>query len=707
MFFFHALRLPSRILLCTALAFLCLDTTAQAQTENTPPAAPAGREVDTQQQNPLAEATALEQRMLELYRLGKYDEALPLAERALQLREAHLEADNLLIAASLEHLAMLVQLRGDFERAEPLLQRSLKIREKFLGSNDYQVGIALNALAILQMNKGEYARALETMLRSLAIREKVFGSEHPLVAHGLANLAPLYQNMGRFKDAESSLLRALKILEKLPPSSSDKQFQKIQDSADHTGQVLNNLATLYQDMGDYVNAEKHLLRSLELREQRLGRDHPTTAITLSNLASLYHAKGDLKRAEEMYLQGLEILKQAHHDAENLKVAAMLNNLADVYKDRGEYTRAEEILSKVLEIRERTHKGEHPDVALSLNNLAVLYGDKGDNERAGALMRRALPMYERLLGAEHPDVGNLLNNLAMLSKFEGDYTRAEELLKRALEIRRNALGNKHPDVAVTLHNLAAVYVGKGSPAQAVEHMASGNDIREHNLALILATGSERQKQLYLATLASETYSTISLHLNSAAANSDAAQLALTTILRRKGRALDAMSDQVASLRARLDPQDRALLDNLSATQSKLSALVLGGANKALAAEHRAAVSRLEVEVERLQDAISQRSAEFRVQTQPVAVEQVREAIPAGAALAEFFSYQPNDMKAKTLAGRFGAARYVAYVLRKEGEPLWVELGDAATVDADIARFLTALKCPQTGRGVKGCPAVAKV
>ncbi len=121
-----------------------------------------------------------------------------------------------------------------------------------------------------------------------------------------------------------------------------------------------------------------------------------------------------------------------------------------------------------------------------------------------------------------------------------------------------------------------------------------------------------------------------------------------------------------MRRRLDPQDRALLDRLSAAQSRLSALVLGGPGEHAAGRSTGPPSRgSKREVERLQDAVSRRSAEFRAQTQPVTVEQVRQALPAGAALVEFFSYEPFDAKAKTRAERFGPARYVAYVLRQGG------------------------------------------
>jgi hypothetical protein len=56
----------------------------------------------------------------------------------------------------------------------------------------------------------------------------------------------------------------------------------------------------------------------------------------------------------------------------------------------------------------------------------------------------------------------------------------------------------------------------------------------------------------------------------------------------------MSDQVSDLRRRLDPQDRALLDQLSAAQSQFSTLKLGGPGKTPPAEYAANISRLEAE-----------------------------------------------------------------------------------------------------------------
>jgi hypothetical protein len=85
-----------------------------------------------------------------------------------------------------------------------------------------------------------------------------------------------------------------------------------------------------------------------------------------------------------------------------------------------------------------------------------------------------------------------------------------------------------------------------------------EVTEHNLSLVLATGSEVQKQLYLKTLASTIDSSVSLQVRSAPRDQQAARLVITKILRRKGRTLDAMTDQIAVLRAQAAPDDQKLL-----------------------------------------------------------------------------------------------------------------------------------------------------
>ena len=68
---------------------------------------------------------------------------------------------------------------GDYEKALPLYQRALEIREKVLGPQHPDVATTLNNLAVLYRQMGDYEKALPLYQRALDIREKVLGSATP------------------------------------------------------------------------------------------------------------------------------------------------------------------------------------------------------------------------------------------------------------------------------------------------------------------------------------------------------------------------------------------------------------------------------------------------------------------------------------------------------------------------------------------------
>ena len=452
---------------------------------------------------------------------------------------------------------------------------------------------------------------------------------------------------------------------------------------------LNDQVIQLYRAGRYDEAVPLAKRALAIRVKALSAGHPDVATSLNNLALLYHTRGDYGRAEPLYQRALAI-REKILGAEHLDVATSLNNLAVLYKRKGDYGRAEPLYQRALVINEKALGVEHADVATLLNNLAEIYRLKGDYGRAEPLLQRALVIDEKALGAEHPDVARSLNNLALLYEVKGDYGRAESLYQRALVIDEKALGGEHPDVATLLDNLAALYEAKSDYGRAITEFTRAANIREQNIALILTTGSGKQKQLYLDTLSDQTDSIVSLNTKDAPKNVAAARLSLTTILRRKGRSLDAMADQIAALRRRAAPQDQKLLDQLAVTRSQLANLQLGGASGNLPpAARRAQVATLAEESEKLEAAISRRSAEFRAQAQSVTLSNVQAALPADAALIEIFSYRPFNAKAQPKEW-YGATRYVAYVARREGEPQFVDLGEAAAIEANVEKLRVALR-----------------
>jgi CHAT domain-containing protein len=147
------------------------------------------------------EGATLNAKVNELYRAGKYTEAIPLAQRALVIREKTLGPDHLDVATSLKTLALLYDKQARYADAEPMYKRALAIRAKALGPDHPDVARALGNLAVFYHDQGRYADAEPLYKRALAIRAKALGPDHPDVAAVLNGLVLLYDKQGRYADA--------------------------------------------------------------------------------------------------------------------------------------------------------------------------------------------------------------------------------------------------------------------------------------------------------------------------------------------------------------------------------------------------------------------------------------------------------------------------------------------------------------------------
>jgi len=569
------------------------------------------------------------------------------------------------------------------DEAIRLAEQALAIRERILGTDHRDVAAAINKLAVNYWGKGDYTKAEPLYERALAILERVLGPEHPRVAATLDNLAILYDSKGYYEKAEPLHRRALSIQEKaLGPEDPEVAV------------YINNLAILYTIISDYDKAEPLFRRSLAISEKALGPEHPEIARPLNNLANLYYDKGDYVKAESLYKRALTIWEKTL-GPEHPEVANTLDNLAVIYQERGEYGKAEPLYGRALAIQEKALGPEHPELARTLNNFMLLYRIRGDYEKAESLGLRALAIRERTLGPEHPEIAFTLINLADLHRIRGDFVKAESLLQRALAIREKTLGPEHPKVADSLYNFVRLYAAKGDVAQALIFQSRHNAVAERNLVANLVSGSERQKLAYLAAGSEQIDRTISLHIRYLPDNPMARDQAAAIILQRKGRALDATSQNLNTLRSRFNEEDRVLLDRLTETRSQIAKLVLGGPQDTPLDQHLSRIKTLEDQAEQYEADISLGSAEFRAQSLPVALAAVQAAIPADAALIEFASYRPFNAKAIKDDDAYGQPCYVAYVMRRQGEIQWKQLGEVKIIDRAIIALRAALRSQKRG------------
>jgi len=78
---------------------------------------------------------ALNQRIFQLFKQGKYQEAIPLAEKAVEITRRLRSPEDTKTATSLNSLALLYWKMGEYAKAEPLYQEALRIYQKVLVLN--------------------------------------------------------------------------------------------------------------------------------------------------------------------------------------------------------------------------------------------------------------------------------------------------------------------------------------------------------------------------------------------------------------------------------------------------------------------------------------------------------------------------------------------------------------------------------------------
>lgn len=219
-------------------------------------ATPAGAQDKAESSPEVAEAAELTAKVVKLAGEGKYQEALPLAQRALELREKALGREHPLVASALLNLATLDADVRNLEEAKTTAQRALSVYEKLGGEYVQQRIKALDLLARLE----PFApKAIDLHERDLALKEKTYGPDSPQVSSTLFPLAHLNELLGNNEKAEHLFARFIEIREKTKAGPDDdlvvaelrmgcllRKSEKVKEAEEHEAKARQ----LWQNAGD-------------------------------------------------------------------------------------------------------------------------------------------------------------------------------------------------------------------------------------------------------------------------------------------------------------------------------------------------------------------------------------------------------------------------------------------------------------------------
>jgi MYXO-CTERM domain-containing protein len=454
----------------------------------------------------------------------------------------------------------------------------------------------------------------------------------------------------------------------------------------HTAGARASLGGILVARGEYVEAEPPLREAIDVLEHAPGADDHDLASAINNLAVLDMEKGEVKASRPLFERAVAIMEASKTpDPETL--ASYYGALAQTLDLLGDSPAAIGLVDKAIAIHER---------AGAERSLVVDLLRKGDVLRRSAghgtedVYRRAFELAEKALGPDHHLTAEARRRWGRLfwgaaawaSRGEGFYKDANDSLVKTL-------GPMHPEIADVLCDWAVLKQLEGDLPGALDLRRRADVIDEHHLSLLLAAGSEDDQRAFSAKLFRRAEDAVELSLTLGGGSKESIRFALAMILRRKGRVLDAITDQRAALRRLSRPEDRRVLADLEAARAELAGAVIRGPGQDRAG-YPARIAELEAREKEAEQRAGAASAAYRASSSPIAIEAIAKAIPEGSALVEIIRLAPTDIHA--LVDRSLSPVYIAFLLERDGRVLQLHMGDATTIDHLSHALRASLSAP---------------
>lgn len=673
-----------RGLLISILAVALVGTSASAapRRRRAPSAAPsAPRHVAA----PDPQLAKLEAELRKPEVLGKQFVALPLLRKLYALQSKQLGVADARTGMTRVQLGAALLATGSYREAVEVYREGVAVVERTSAPDSQELATALQGLLGVYWLQGRYADCDALYQRVLPIWRKVHGAKSQVYASMLIGYAAFLTSSSAYGAALRVYEDALRIYEATAKSADDPVLMS----------PLQALGWAYWTTGQRPRAIAVFERLLAINDQRPAAEAASRAATVYGVAAAYHYGGrpDLARplfarARAFYLEDIAAKERA--GTSGVMLSSPYTMLAMMEKNLGDLAAARKALVRAIAIEETSQQGSSWYAV-----LAEVERADGHPEEALALLGKAEAYLVKIAG---PSMRNIYaSSRAEVLRDLGRHDEAEELLRAYLAKQEKTLGPRHPAVGGAYMLLTAARVAAGRTRAAEESLARGLELAERELALILSTGSEADHAVYFQRNAYVQDVAVNLHATHAPTSGRAIELGLTTVLRRKGRILDASAGALAVLRGRLSPTDVKVLEQLEDTRSRLAKLIVAGPEATGPAEYAKAVAALETEARELEEVIRKRSAAYRVVSQVIELAPVQAALPSDSRLVEIVNYQPyaRVYDPQHLAPR----RYGAYVLARKGAPRFVDLGPAGAIDAAVEQLRVAVADPDDDRVVE--------
>lgn len=391
--------------------------------------------------------------------LGQFKESEEAFKKTLVLMDT-LPPKQRDYATIFNNMAMLYQSLGRFSEAEGLWKQSEEKSKK----GSIQLLYPVNGLA---RHYGLWGKLKEQ--QEYVAKAEILAKRFPktlALPYWMLNAAKLYEQRGQYKEAEREYRRAIETC------SSQRGAAHY-----YNGMILNDLSELYRKECRFNDAENCLKQAEKIFAAQFSDVHPELLETRVKLARVWCEQGKYSEARRLVESTLKTEESVFGGEANCYVARAQDCMGTIYRQDGRYDDAQNILQKSLSNFQHVLGQNHLEVATTMRHLAYVQEDQANFSQAESLLLDSQRIVREQTGEEHPARAEAAAALAHLYLREDKYEEAEPLLKSALELSEKTLGANHTVTAHGAHDLGSLFLKQKKFSEAQQYLEKALAIDE--------------------------------------------------------------------------------------------------------------------------------------------------------------------------------------------------------------------------------------
>lgn len=219
---------------------------------------------------------------------SRYQEAETAGNAALAMHKKLLGEQHLLVAESLNNLALLHQYRSNYHEAIRLHEQALNIRRALAGQLSRETAESLHNLGTLYSRQKNWPKARDYLQQAIDIKKQILPANHPSMLVSKARLGSALSSDKQYSAAISLLEEVLAAEQTVPKRNLV-----------HQAIVLRELGDAHHSLRHVAEAERYYQQALTQFAATVGKTSYPYAVTLDSLGWLYKMNGKPEEGKRM------------------------------------------------------------------------------------------------------------------------------------------------------------------------------------------------------------------------------------------------------------------------------------------------------------------------------------------------------------------------------------------------------------------------